>query len=125
MAKKNRVKAQSKAKESQNRQLRLSKIKLRVLIAEATVDAYNESEQAVGFYTMIEDNLKLPFQTEVLGVEVTVEAVDITEDDQVVAVCRRGNKRQRIPILDLPLPTPSPRGAEWISAYRSWLRGQY
>lgn len=89
------------------------------------MDAYNESEQAVGFYTMIEDNLDLPFQTEVLGVEVTVEEVDITEDDQVVAVCRRGNRRQRIPILDLPLPAPPPRGSEWIAAYRSWQRGQY
>lgn len=89
------------------------------------MDAYGESEQAVGFYTMIEDNLELPFQTEVLGMEVTVEAVDITGDDQVVAVCRRGAKRQRIPILDLPLPTPPPRGAEWIAAYRSWQRGHY
>ena len=89
------------------------------------MDAYNESEQAVGFFTMIEDNLELPFQTEVLGVEVAVEAVDMTDDDHIVAVCRRGNKRQRIPILDLQLPTPPPRGAEWIAAYRSWLRGQY
>ena len=84
---------------------------MRALIEEATVDAYGESEQAVGFYTMIGDNLELPFQTEVLGMEVTVEAVDITEDDQVVAVCRRGNKRQRIAILDLQFAhtTPSRR----------------
>lgn len=125
MAKKKRVKAKSRARDSGNRPLRLSKTKLRALIEEATVDAYNESEQAVGFYTMIEDNLELPFQTEILGMEVTVEAVDITEDDQVVAVCRRGSKRQRIPILDLPLPAPPPRGAEWISAYRSWQRGTW
>ncbi|MBI4164266.1 MAG: hypothetical protein HY508_00860 [Acidobacteria bacterium] len=103
----------------------MSKTKLRALIEEATVDAYGESEQAVGFYTMIEDNLKLPFQTEVLGMEVTVEAVDMTDDDQIVAICRRGNKRQRIPILDLTLPAPPPRGAEWIAAYRTWLRGRY
>ena len=125
MAKKNRLQPQVRAKQPRNRPLRLSKAKLRALIEEATVDAYGESEQAVGFYTMIEDNLELPFQTEVLGMEVTVEAVDITGDDQVVAVCRRGAKRQRIPILDLPLPTPPPRGAEWIAAYRSWQRGHY
>ena len=32
------------------------------LIAEATVDAYNESEQRMGFYTMIEEHLDMPFE---------------------------------------------------------------
>jgi len=32
------------------------------LIEEATVDAYGESEQTVGFYTMLEDRLALPFK---------------------------------------------------------------
>ena len=65
---------------------------------EATIDAYNESEQASGFFTMMEDNLKLPFDTEVLGVSVTVEKVDITNDDQIVAICARAGKKQEIPI---------------------------
>src|SRR5437763_11284326 len=42
------------------------------LIAEATVDCYNDSECVTGFYTMIDDNLARPFKTEVLGIEVTV-----------------------------------------------------
>jgi hypothetical protein len=93
------------------------------MIEEATMDAYGESEQTTGFFTVIEDNLKLPFKTEVLGVEVTVERIDITDDGQIVAVCARGKSRQRIPVLDLPLPSPLPEGAEWIEAYRRWLRG--
>ena len=125
MATKSRLTARSKARVPGGRPPQLSKSKLRALIEEATVDAYNESEQAVGFYTLIEDNLELPFQTEVLGVGVTVVALDMADDDQIVAVCRRVNKRQRIPILDLQLPTPPPRGAEWITAYRSWRQGQY
>ncbi len=96
---------------------------LRALIEEATVDAYEESEQRTGFYTMIEAKLRLPFETELLGVEVTVERVDLTDADEIVAVCRRGSKRQEVPILDLPLPKPLPSGAEWIEAYRSWTRG--
>ena len=102
---------------------RLSKTELDRLIEEATVDCYNESEQATGLYTMIEDNLKLPFETEVLGVPVTVTGVDITENDQIVAVCKRGGLRQKLPILDLPLPNPRPTGSEWIDAYRHWARG--
>ncbi len=37
------------------------------LIEEATTDAYNESEQAGGFFAMIEENLTLPFTTQLLG----------------------------------------------------------
>ncbi len=90
------------------------------LIEEATVDAYNDSEQAGGFFTMVEDHLSLPFVTQVLGQEVTVAKVDITKGDHIVAICSRGKATQAIPILDLPLPDPRPEGAEWIDAYRRW-----
>jgi len=93
------------------------------MIEEAIVDAYGESEQTVGFFTVLEDNLATPFKTEMLGVEVTVERLDMTDDEQIVAVCARGKSRQRVPILDLPLPTPPPEGADWIMAYRRWVRG--
>ncbi len=94
------------------------------LIAAATVDAYGESEQRTGFLTMLEDSLKLPFETMVLGVDVLVERIDLKAADEIVAVCRRGRNRQAIPILELPLPTPLPPGAEWIEAYRRWSRGR-
>jgi Calcium binding len=94
------------------------------LVEEAIVDAYNESEQRCGLFTMIDDHLTLPFDTDVLGVAVTVERIDLTEADEVVAICRRGRTRQRIAVLNLPLPSPPPDGAEWIEAYRYWARGR-
>ena len=103
--------------------MKLSRAKLRKLIEDATVDAYNDSEQRVGFLTMIQENLQLPFKTYVLGIEVLVERVDMTASEQIVAVCRNGRTRQRIAILDLPLPSPLPRGVEWIEAFRHWDRG--
>jgi len=90
------------------------------MIEEATVDCYNEDEQVTGLFTMIEQSLEVPFETLVLGVGATVERVDLTVDGRIVAVCRRGAVRQAIPLLDLPLPTPPPPGAEWIDAYRHW-----
>ena len=90
------------------------------LIEEATTDAYSESEQAGGFFAMIEENLALPFVTQVLGQEVTVAKLDITKRDEIVAICARGKATQAIPILDLPMPNPRPEGAEWIDAYRRW-----
>jgi hypothetical protein len=92
------------------------------MIEEATVDCYNESEQLTGLLTMIEEHLEVPFETMVLGVLVRVERIDLDLSDQIIAVCRRGRDRQSLPILDLPLPAPSPKGAEWIEAYRQWRR---
>ena len=100
--------------------MKLSAKYLDKLIEEATTDAYNESEQAGGFFAMIEENLALPFVTRVLGQDVTVTKVDITKRDQIVAICSRGKARQAIPLLDLPMPAARPEGAEWIDAYRRW-----
>ena len=102
---------------------RLSKARLDELVEEAIVDCYDESEQATGLYTMIENNLAFPFTTTVLGVLVTVERVQLTPRDEIVAVCRRSGIRQTVPLLDLPLPSPRPAGSEWIAAYRHWLCG--
>jgi len=100
-----------------------SKAQLDRLIEEATVDAYDESEQRMGFFTMLEEHLGLPFDTRVLGAFVAVERIDLTRADEIVAICRCGRARQPILILDLPLPKPLPAGAEWIEAYRRWARG--
>ncbi len=71
---------------------------------------------------MMEDDLALPFEAQVLGVEVIVERIDLTSADEIVATCTRGRARHAIPILELPLPLPPPAGAEWIEAYRRWTR---
>ena len=109
------------------RQLRrrsLPLAKLKEMIEEATVDAYGESEQVTGFFTLLEDRLKLPFKTNVLGMEVTVERLDMTDDEQIIVVCSRGKSQQPIRILDLILPEPPPEGAEWIEAFRRWACGK-
>jgi hypothetical protein len=98
----------------------MSTASLRGMIEEATVDAYGESEQVGGFYTMIGDHLTVPFDTTPLGIPVRVTGVDLTQRDEIVAICTRGRLRQAIPILDLVLPSPGPAGAEWIEAYRCW-----
>lgn len=98
----------------------LGRTELEALIAEATVDAYGEDEELTGLFTMIEEHLAVPFGTTVLGVEVTVHSVDLSEDGRIVALCSRGATRQKIGILELPMPTPAPVGAEWVEAYRQW-----
>ncbi len=102
---------------------RISKARLEQMIEEATVDCHDESEQTAGWFTMLDENVVVPFETTVLGVLVTVERVELNRSEQIVAVCARGRDRQALPILDLPLPTPPPDGTEWIEAYRHWRGG--
>src|SRR4051794_32729853 len=76
------------------------------MIEEATVDAYGECEQATGWFTVIDESLDTPFETEVLGVTVTVKRLELRDDNSIVAVCARGAARQTIRLVDLPLPSP-------------------
>jgi hypothetical protein len=96
--------------------------KLDALIAEATVDSYGDEEQASGFLDCFE-RIAVPFTTEVIGIEVAVTGFELSGDNTLVAVCRRGKSTQGIPVLDLRLPTPPPKGHEWIAAYRRWRKG--
>lgn len=102
--------------------MRISKKRLAGMIDQATVDCYNYSELVTGWYTVIDENLAVPFETTVLGVPVNVEKIDLTATEQIVAICRRGRERQVLPILDLPLPSQQPDGAERIEAYRRWSK---
>ena len=111
------------AKKSSNTASRISKARLAAMIEEATVDAYGDSEQTTGWYTMLAERLALPFETTMLGVVVKVVALDLRGDNGIVAICMRGRERQSVPILDLPLPSPRPEGVEWIEAYRHWIGG--
>ncbi|HUA22865.1 MAG TPA: calcium-binding protein [Steroidobacteraceae bacterium] len=94
----------------------MTKRRIEALIAEAIVDACTEPEQRTAFYTLLDDRLDTPFVTKILGVAVSVERVEFTKEEQIVAICRRARSRQAVPILELPLPalaagqTPPRRG---------------
>lgn len=113
----------TRRREAQAARPKISAARLKELVDEATVNAYNEDEQRVGFLTMIQDNLAVPFETDVLGVPVQVTGVDFNDANEIVAICKRGAQVQRIPVVDLPLPKPPPEGVEWIEAYRFYQRG--
>lgn len=89
------------------------------LIEQATADCYDEEECLTGFFSVLEDELKLPFHTMVLGVAVGVTDIGLTGDSRIVAICVRDQGQQRIALLDLPLPSDL-TGAEWVEAYRRW-----
>lgn len=94
------------------------------MIGEALVDCYNDTEMMTAMMTAIQDHLNLPFTTNVLGSIVNVVAVELNDAGEIVALCKYNGKRQRIPLLDLPLPDPPPSGAEWVAAFRRFARRQ-
>ncbi|MGA8921686.1 MAG: calcium-binding protein [Candidatus Dormiibacterota bacterium] len=57
--------------------IKISKGRLPEMIEEATVDCHNDSELTTGWFTMIEDNLVVPFETRVLGVQVRVPRISL------------------------------------------------
>lgn len=84
----------------------ISKATLEEMTDQATIDAYGASEQTTGWFTVIHQSIEVPFETKVLGMQVTVERVELDASEQIVAICRRGRGRQALPVLDLPLPSP-------------------
>ena len=107
---------------NKGRKSNLSAEQLEEMIEEATVDAYGEDEQLTGFFTMFEEYLELPFDTKILGTNATVDTIEFNYRSDIVAICTKGKERQPIPLLDLPLPSPRPKGADWIEAYRHWAK---
>ena len=100
---------------------RWKKSRLEDLIHRATIDAAGDDEEQMGFYTALEEHVRFPFRTEVQGSLVSVRGIEVNDADEIVAVCVRDRERRVVPLLDLTLPKPPPKGAEWIEAYRLWL----
>jgi hypothetical protein len=95
--------------------------RLDALIAEATIDCYNEDEAHVAFMTTVEENVVCPFKATVIGEDVeVVELCPAQGGFGVDAVCRHPGKDYRIPIHSLEWRKQKPEGHEWIEAYRAW-----
>jgi hypothetical protein len=89
------------------------------LIEEATVDAYDEYEQRIGFLTMIQDNVSVPFEATLNDESVTVSEID-GNDRTIKAIIKHSNKSFPVDILDLKIDYSFVKGSEWIAAYRKW-----
>ncbi|GAB3237242.1 hypothetical protein GCM10027447_36250 [Glycomyces halotolerans] len=90
------------------------------MIESALVDTWNQDEELSAWLAVLEDEVGLPFSTSILGVEIAVTGLGLGGPGCIVAVCKRGRYRQRVPLTDLPLPDPPPTGDNWIAAYRLW-----
>jgi hypothetical protein len=103
----------TKGKRTAARKVRagVSAARLAEMVEEATVDAYDESEQATGWFAMLEEPLELPFETEVLGVHVSVVGIEQRDDHRIVAICIRGRRGRRSRSPTCPFRRQSPKAS--------------
>lgn len=91
-------------------------------LARRLADRYDRADRLTGLLTMLEQQVRLPFPTRVLGMSVVVDGLELTGSAQLVAVVRRGQHELRIGLDQLPLPDPAPAGVPMIAASRPFLQ---
>ena len=101
------------------------KARWEAMIDEAIVDCYGEYEEFAGILATLEDRLEFPFQAKVLGE--TVEVIGLEEEQSserrgVVANVRKRGRQYTIALADLEALEPDTETADWLAAYRYWLR---
>jgi hypothetical protein len=91
------------------------------LIAEITVDCYNNDEALTAFENAFDEQTSFPIPGLVVGENITVLSVGtINGRSELIATCQRAGKRHQIALLDINIPADQP-ASRLVAAYRRWL----
>ena len=114
-----------------------NKTRERRIEMEVVVDAYNESERAMGWYYYLEERLKFPFKARCkskravsplrIGEEINVLGMapeEECESEMFVRVRRRG-RSLAVPLSQLEPLTPDPETKEAVADWHYWLGRGY
>lgn len=89
------------------------------LIAEITIDCYDEDE-VLGAFENAFDEARFPWPGSVVGEEVEVLSVGMSNGrGELIARCERAGHRHEIAVLDVDLRGDS-RTSRLLAAYRRW-----
>jgi hypothetical protein len=100
------------------------KARWEAMIAEATVDCYNEYEEFAGMLATLEDRLDFPFEARLLGEKVEVIELDETASSErrgIVAKVRKAGRQHTVALADVEAVEKGSETADWLAAYRYWL----
>jgi hypothetical protein len=93
------------------------------LIAEITVDCYDEDEQLIAFENAFDDAASLPCPGTVVGEDVELLSVSTTINNrELIATRQRAGRRYEIALLDVDIHA-GPATSRLLAAYRRWLGG--
>lgn len=86
----------------------------------ATVDAYDESEIATGWYNCLDEILCEIKEIKVLGFTVKFEKIDIDSMDSVVVLCKSGKNSAQISLVSVEWINLSKVQKLWIDAWKKY-----
>jgi hypothetical protein len=91
------------------------------LIADITVDCYNEEEQLTAFENAFDEDANFPAPGTVMGEDVEVLSVATRNNrHELIATCQRGGRRYELALVDIDLRA-DPVTTRLVAAYRRWL----
>jgi hypothetical protein len=91
------------------------------LIAEITVDCYNEDEALMAFQNAFEEDARLPCPGTVVGESVEVRWIGVGNGRrELIATCRRAGRDYDVALLDIGLQADSTT-SRIFNAYRRWV----
>ncbi|MBK8905743.1 MAG: hypothetical protein IPM53_31460 [Anaerolineaceae bacterium] len=99
--------------------------RLQDLIAEATVDCYDEIEAFWGMLAQLDIELRCPFEATVLGDKVQVLGVDndaSSERRGVMVTVEKNGRTYAFPLAEIEPVQQTGHNAEWVAAYKLWSR---
>lgn len=102
----------------------MGKSDLEALIAEATVDCYDEHEAFMGILVTLDMRLQFPLTARMLGE--TVQVVGLNDSRSgfrrgIIARVRKDDRESNVALSELEFIDPDPVSAKWLAAYRYWL----
>jgi hypothetical protein len=91
------------------------------LIAEITIDCYDEDEGLSAFENAFDEEASFPTPAVVVGEDIEVLSVGISNGRrELIATCQRAGHRHHIALLDINIPADQP-ASRLLAAYRRWL----
>ena len=91
------------------------------LIAEITIDCYDEDEALSAFENAFDEKASFPLPAVVVGEDIEVLSVGMSNGRrELIATCQRAGHRHHIALLDINIHADQPT-SRLLAAYRRWL----
>jgi hypothetical protein len=89
---------------------------------EGTVDAYDEHEQCMSLFNVIDEELEFPFDAILAGDVVSIVGIEQSEHDSLGLdlVFEKGSKRHAVAARSFELTNELPEGQIFLAAYLDW-----
>ena len=91
------------------------------LIAEITIDCYDEDEVLQAFANAFDEDVTFPLTGAVVGEDVKILSVGHGNGRrELIATCRRDGRRHQLALLDVTI-SADPTTSQLLAAYRRWI----